>query len=199
MLELRSLPSSCFGGTKDRFNYGHVAKSVLDGDRNFAVSADGARKNVALNGVLIARGESFGGEAAPENVAAVVDENPARAVIWRVKGYFDFDSAFCAKKLHSLVGNQLRAARENTLARGKIEDDGGQTIGIEFGIAFHEANDSRWFFGKDEARRGDGIAPDVVHASAAPVEDVSDIRRVAIEIAEDSNDRAQVSDSAGAN
>ena len=116
MPALGSLPSPRLRGTEDRFNHGHVANGVLDGNRNFAVSAHGARKNISLNSVLITSRKTFGNDPASEDIAAVVDKDAARAVIRGVEWYFDFDTALRPEELHSLVRNELRAACEDALA-----------------------------------------------------------------------------------
>jgi hypothetical protein len=133
---LGSFPSSGFGGAENRFYDGHIADGIFEGNRDVAIATDGPRKNVSLNGVLITGGEGFRGHAAGVDIAPVIDENSARTIVRRVKGDFDFDASFGAEDLHALVRDELRAACENGLAGGKIEDHGSEPVRAEFRVSF---------------------------------------------------------------
>ena len=92
------------------------------GDRNFSVFQNGFGERIALQGVLIADGEGFRGDASAEEVAAVVDEEASGAVDRRVEGDFDLNASARAEEVDALVGDQLRAAGEDGLAaRGSRE------------------------------------------------------------------------------
>jgi hypothetical protein len=122
--ELRPLPPSRFGGAKDRFDDRHVADGVFDRDWNIAVAAHGSGKNITLNRVLITRGKSFRAYAATEHIAAIIYKDPAWPVVRGIEWYLDLDASFGSEELHALVRHELHAARENGLARWKIQDDG---------------------------------------------------------------------------
>jgi len=132
------------------------------------------------------------------DIAAVIYENPAGTIVRRVEGDFNFDAPFGTEKLHALVRDELGAAGENRLPGREIQNHGGEAIRAEFRVSFDQADDSRRLFSEDETRSGNGIAADVVNSSAAPVQNVANIRSIAIEIAEDTGDGAQVADSTGA-
>ena len=146
---------------------------------------------------MIACRERFSGHAAAENITPVIYKNSARAIVRRIERDFDFDAAFRAEELHPLVRHELRAAHERGLSTGKIEQDGGDPVRLELGVPFYKTDHPRGLLAEDESRRGDGIATDVEDAAPAPVQNIPDVRGVAIEIAEGSHDRAQLPDSTG--
>lgn len=72
--------------------------------------------------VLIADGEGFRGDAGSEEIATVVDEDAGGTVGWGVEGYLDLDAATRAEEVNALVWDQLRAASEDRLSAGEIEN-----------------------------------------------------------------------------
>jgi hypothetical protein len=57
--QLRGDPLARLGGAEDGFNYGHVSDRVFKGDWHLSAFADSLGECLALQGVLIARWESF--------------------------------------------------------------------------------------------------------------------------------------------
>ncbi len=59
---------------------------------------------------------------------------------------------------------------------------------LELRVPFYQANGSRRLLAEDKPRRGDGIAANIVDSATAPIQDVTNVRRVAIEIAKRADD-----------
>ena len=118
-------------------------------------------------------------------VAGRVDEEPRGPVGGRVEGNLEFDAAARAQEMHALVGNQLRAAGEDGVAGGKVEQRRGQPVGAELRIAIESGDDARRLLAEGVARGLDAVAADVVERAAAGFDLVADVGGVDVEVAED--------------
>ena len=96
--------------------------------------------------------------------------------------------------MNALVGNQLRAASEDGLATGKVENCRGEPVGAQLGIAIDAGDDASGLLRECVARGVDQVAADIHECAAAALHFVADIGRVDIEVAEDAGDGAQFSD-----
>ena len=140
--------------------------------------------------------ECLGGDAAAEEVAAGVDEEPRRPVGRRVHRNLQLDAPLRAEEMEALVRHQLRAAGEDGLARGEVEDRRGEPVGVHLRVAVDEGNHARRLLREGEPRRLDEVAANVHQRAAADVHLVADVRRIDVEVAEEAEDRAQLPDAA---
>src|SRR5208282_5046138 len=109
----RRLPFAGDCGVEDGIDDGHVRDGVFDRDGNLRVFEDGPGEGVALQCVLVAGREGFGGDSAAGKIARGVDENASGTIWRRVDRDFDLDAAPRAEEVDALVWNQLRAAGED--------------------------------------------------------------------------------------
>src|SRR5208282_3510917 len=101
---------------------GHILDGILDWNRNLASFANRPREHVALNRILVAGCKLFRSHARSEEVAPVVNEDPARPVVRGIKWNLNLDPPFRPQKLHSLIGHELGTASEDGLSRRELED-----------------------------------------------------------------------------
>src|ERR1700749_3574595 len=111
-LNFRFFPTPRLRRAEDRFNHGHVHQGVFERDGLRRALAHGAREEVALNRILVARRELKHLDAGAEDVRTIIDEYPRRAIIRRVEGNLDLDASARAEELRALVGDHLRGASE---------------------------------------------------------------------------------------
>ena len=69
---------------------------------------------------------------------------------------------------------------------------------MHIGVALQQGHRAARLLAEDEAGGVDGIAADIEQPAAAPRTHITDVGRVAIEIAEEAHDGAQLADAAGA-
>src|ERR1700694_2460254 len=122
LLPLWRFPPTRISGAEYGFDHRHVFDGVFKRNRHLSAFADSSGEDVALNRVLVADGKVLGGNAGAEDVASVIDKDPARPVVGSVERDFDFDAAPRSQQVAPLVGHELRAASKSGLPRGKIED-----------------------------------------------------------------------------
>src|SRR5208337_2402282 len=79
-------PLARFGRVEDGFDYGHVLYGVFERDGNFGAIDNRFGESIALQRVLIADREGFGGDAAAKHVTAVVDKEASGTIHRRVEG-----------------------------------------------------------------------------------------------------------------
>src|SRR5260370_14393690 len=115
-------PLAGCAGAEDSSDHRHVFDCIPKGNRNLGAVQDRAGEGITLNRVLVADRESLGGDAAAEDIASVVDQNAGGPIRGSVERDLDLDASLRAKDVDSLVGHELRAAREDGLSQGKIED-----------------------------------------------------------------------------
>src|SRR5438067_1655766 len=198
-LSLWRLPLFGIRRPKDRLDDRHVGYGIFEGHGNFGAFADSFCKSIALNRVLVARGNGFLTDSSSKNILPVVYENFARAVVWRVEGNLNFDASLGAQKLHALIRNELRAASEHGMARRKLHHRRTQSVGPKLGVGFQHSADAQGLFAENPSRRGNRVTADVHEPPAAPIGYVADIFRVTVEIAEHADDRAKPPDDTCAN
>ena len=185
-----------FGGVEDGLDDRHVLDGVFDGNGDFRVFQDSLGEGVGLQGVLIADGKGLRRDTAAEEVAPVVDEEARGAVGRRVEGDFHLDAPTGAEKLDALVGDQLRAASEDGLAVGKVENRRGEPVGMHRGIPVDAGDYSRGLLCKGKAGCVDEVAADVHESATAALYPVADVGRVDIEVTVNADDGAKLSDAA---
>ena len=149
---------------------------------------------IALKRVLIADREGFGGESAAEEVLAIVDEEACRSVQRRIERDFDLNASTGPEELNPLVGDKLRAAGEDGLTAGEVQNRRREAIGAHLGIAVDTGDDSARLLPESIARCVDEITADVPEGAAAAVRLVTDICRVNIEVAEEARDGPELAD-----
>ena len=193
---LDGLPLAGAGRSKNGVDDGHVGDAFFEGDGDGGAFEDGAREGVALERVLVDDGEGFGGDAGAEDVAAVVGEQACGAIGRGVERDLDFDAALCAVELHALVRDELRAAGEDGVTCGEVEERGGEAISVELRVAVDEAGDAGGFLVEAGARSLDAVAADVVESAAAGFWSIADVGGVSVEVAEESGDGAELADAA---
>ena len=147
---------------------------------------------------MIANRKLLGLDAAPEYVGAVVDKETARPIRRSVEWNLDLDASLRSEDLYALVRRQLRAACENRLAGGKIENRRAQPVSVKLRIALKPANYADRFLLEQKAGNLNWIAADVHQSATTPVLDVADVGGVAIEVAEGAHYGAQITDLARA-
>src|SRR5208337_1306098 len=192
----RGFPLARVGRVEDGLDYSHVFYGVFDRDGNFSVIDNRFGEGIALQGVLIADGEGFGGNAVTEQIAVVVDEEAGGTIHRCVEGNLDLDATAGAKEVDALVRDQLRTAGENGLAPREVEKGRGETVGMHLGIAVDETDDPRRLLSECIARCMHEVAADVQERASSARDLVGDAGRVDIEVAEEANDRANFSDAA---
>src|SRR5207247_8762837 len=113
-----------------------------------------SRKDVTLDGVLIASGKALSANALAKKSAAIVNKNAAWPIIWRIEWNFDFYAPFCSHEVHALVRHKLRAACKYRLPGMEVEHGRTQAIGLHIGIEFKCHHDERGLIG-EIAERGE--------------------------------------------
>src|SRR5262249_12979348 len=195
----RHLPRSHLSRAENGFDHRHVPDRVFEGNWDFPALSDGSRENVALDRVLIARRESFCADVLAENIAAVVNENTAGAIVWRVEWNLNLDATLGSQKVHPLIRHKLGTAGENGLSRWEVEHRRGQTVCFHIGITLENAHHTRGFLAKNEARGRDRIAANVHQPTASSFKNVADVVRITIEVAKEPDDGTQRANPAGLN
>src|SRR5579864_128588 len=147
----RLFPFSRFRRAEDRVDHGHIGDSRFEWNGHVSVALHGAGELIALQCVLIDDGRLMRLDTAAEKVTAVVKEDAARPVGRGVERDFDFDAPFCAKKLHTLIGNELRGTSEDRMAGGEIENRRSDAIDLHFGVAIYQAHDAVGFGTEEKA------------------------------------------------
>src|SRR5665213_4096675 len=128
---------------EDGFNDSHVLDGVFNGNGNFSIFQNSLGKRIPLQRVLIADGKGFCLDAAAGWVSAAVDKKTSRPVGRRVEWNFNFDTPSGTEEMDALVGDQLRAAGEDGLAAGEIENCRSEAVDLCFRIAVDTADDAR--------------------------------------------------------
>jgi hypothetical protein len=80
------------------------------------------------------------------------------------------------------------------VARGEVEHRGSQSVDVPLRVALDEAEGASRLIIEGEAREVDRVAAYVHQRAAAPLGPVAYVRRVAVEVAEEAGDGAQISD-----
>src|SRR6185312_5319116 len=168
-------------GAEYRIDRQHVPQRVFERHRHWTVREDRAGKQLALNRVLITY---------LDFLDAIVDENSRGGVVRGVYGHFDRDAASGTEQIDPLVALELRAAQKNTLAGWKLQHRGSQPIRPELGIVVHQPDGAQRLFTEREARQGDGVTADI-EESAAAFPQVTNVRWIPVEIAEQHRNGAQ--------
>ena len=168
------------GGGENCIDDGHVGDAFFEGDGDGDVFEDGAGEGVALECVLIDDGESFGGDAGAEEIAAVVNDDACGAIGRRVIGDLDFDAAFSPVEMNALERDELRAAGEDGVACREVEERGGQAVGAELRVAVDKAADAGGLLSEGVTGGLDSVAADVVESASAGFGDVADVRGVVV-------------------
>src|ERR1017187_2662595 len=192
----RRFPLARVGRVEDGFDYGHVLDGVFDRDRNFGAIDNRFGEGIALQGVLIADGKGFGGNAVTEQIAAAVDQEAGGTIHRRVEGNLDLEATASAKEVDALVRDQLRTAGENGLAPREVEKCRRETVGMHLGIAVDEADDPRRLLSECIAGCMHKVAADVQECTSTARDLVVDAGRVHLEVAEEADDRMNFSDAA---
>ena len=176
---------------EDGVDDGHIGDALFEGYGDGCAFEDGAGEGFALEGVLVAGGEGFSGDAGAEDVAAVVDEEAGGAFAGCVEGDLDFDAAFGSEEMDALVRDELGAAGEDGVAGREVEDRGGEAVGVELGVTVDEAADAGGLLGEAGARGLDAVAADVIEGAAAGFRNIADVGGVGVEVAEEGGDGAE--------
>src|ERR1700730_10861843 len=160
----RLLPRPGVDGTEHGIDHGHVADARFERYGNFAAVAHRTRELVPLDRVLIADRQFIRFNARAEEVAAVIQKHTARAIGWRVEWNFDYYTPACSENLHALVGDELRATREDRLPRWEIQDGRGEPVDLRGWIAFDQTQNTPRLFPENKPRREDRITADIHQA-----------------------------------
>src|SRR5579863_4420531 len=115
-------------------------------------------------------------------------------VRWSVEGYFYLDSTRGTKDVDTLVGSQLGRAGEGRGSLPKIQDAGGEPVGFELWIIFHDARYALWFGAEDKTRQRHVITADVEHSAASRSGNIADVARVIVKVGKERLDGAQGAD-----
>src|SRR4051812_15332510 len=103
-------------------------------------------------------------------LAAVVDEDPAGAVVRRVEGDLYLDASRRAVELHALIVDELHRAGERRLAaRGEAQQPRYDSIHAQLRIAIDDPDRRLGLLAEQPARHRDGIAADVHETAATPL------------------------------
>src|SRR5204862_7155617 len=130
-------------------------------------------------------------------LAAVVDEDAAGAIVGRIERDLHLDATRRAVKLHALIVDELHGAGERRLAaRRKAQQTRDDAVDPELGIAIDDGDRRLRLLAEQPARHRDGIAADVHQPAAAPLGDTAHVLRIALEVREVPGDDAQVADAA---
>jgi len=192
------LPETCTGRAEEGIDDGHISQGVLKWDGHFCVLLNGLRKEIALDGVLIASGKLLTACVAPTQSGAVVNKNARWFAGWDVIGNFDLYPAVCAENLHALGRNQLRAAGEGSLSGGEVHKCGSEAVRPHIRIAVDNGDHAGGLAAEEKAGHRDGIAADIHERSAADLAYVADILRIVVEVAEVARNGSKFTDSAAA-
>src|SRR5258708_14552000 len=91
------------GGAKDRVDDFHVGLGVFERNGNFAIVADSAGENITLNRVLVACRNLYNFHLAVIDRHSIRDCNVRWAVGWRIKRYFNRETAGSSENFHALI------------------------------------------------------------------------------------------------
>jgi hypothetical protein len=181
---------------EEGFDDGHIFDCVFERDGDFGVFEDCFGECVALQRVLIANGEGFGGKAVAEEVFAIVDEEACGPVWRRIERDFYLNASTGPEELDPLVGHDLRAAGEDGLTAGEVQNRRRETIRVHLGVAVDTGDDPARLLCESIAGCVDEITADVHEGTAAAVHLIADIRRVDVEGAEKPCDGPELADAA---
>src|ERR1051326_8276330 len=103
---LDGLPPPALAGTIDRVDHLHVLDGIVEAELRWLARADRLGEDVALDAVLITGRHALLARRSAAELAAVVEEQPARRVVGGIERYQDLDAPRGAADLHALIGNQ---------------------------------------------------------------------------------------------
>ncbi len=92
---------------------------------------------------------------------------------------------------------ELRAAGESRAPGRKIQNRGGEDVGLRVRIAFDGTENAGRLLAEKKSRQRDRIAADIEQRASAGLINVPDVRGIAVEIAEEAGNQPQLSDAAG--
>ncbi len=187
-------PFARVGGLKDGIDYRHVLDGVFEGNGDFSIFENRLGEGIALQGVLIADWEGFGGAASAKEVSAIVDEEARRAVQRGVERDFDLDASSGAEKVYALVGDKLRAAGKNRMAGREVKKSRSEAVSVHLGIAVDVGNDTSRLLREGVARGVDEVAADIHEGATAGFHLVADIGWVDVEVTEETHNGAEFAD-----
>src|SRR5205085_3839740 len=117
----------------------------------------------------------------------------------RVEGNLRLDASRGPVKAHALLELNLRAAREDAMARREFQDGRGEYIHVvDARVAGDAGGNTRGLFPEDHARAFDRIAANIHQGSAAERPDIANVVHVQFEVAEGAHGRAKLADAPGA-
>src|SRR5260370_197840 len=146
-----------------------VRNRRLPRHRNPAPLPNRSRKRLPLHRALIANRNRLPSNPPAECIASVINKNPRRPVVRRVKRNLHLNSSCGPQELHSLVRHQLHATREHRLPRRKIQNRRRQSVRLEIRISLNQSRNARRLLSKNHSLRGNRVAPDIHHSAAAPL------------------------------
>src|SRR5882724_10704034 len=104
LYRLWTLPFAGLNRAKDRIDYSHVARCVLQRDRHFCpLALNRQRKLIRLKGILIADRARFDTRIRPAQLRSVIHSNPHRLTWDGIKRDFHFDPPLRSEHLDYLV------------------------------------------------------------------------------------------------
>src|SRR5882762_6623830 len=198
-IPLRPFPPPRFPCPEDRLNHRHVRNRILKRHRNLAPLPNRPRQRIPLHRILVANRNRLRSNPPAKYISSIIYKNPRWPVVRRIKRNFNLDSSFRPQELHSLVVHQLRAARERRLPRRKLQNRRRQSVRLEIRIYLDQSRNPRRLLSKNKSRRRNRVTPDIHYSAPAPLRFVPHVLRIAVEIAERSHDRSQLSDHPFAN
>src|SRR5439155_15799715 len=98
---LDGLPPPALAGAIDRVDHLHVLDGVVEAELRWLARADRLGEQVALDAVLIAGGHALLAGRSAAELAAVVEEQPARRIVGSIERYQDLDAAGGTADLHA--------------------------------------------------------------------------------------------------
>src|ERR1017187_4959304 len=156
------LPAPGLRREEHRVDDGRGFGGIFQRHRDLAALANGAREQVALDGVLVAGRQLLDGESAAVEVAAIVDKH-ARSPSGRgVEGNLRLDSSGAPEEAHALLARDLGAAGEYAVAGREFQDGRRQHVDVaEARVARDGGRNAHRLLAEDHAGRFDSIAADI--------------------------------------
>src|SRR3989449_11022164 len=188
-------PPAALLRAEERVDHPHVGHRVLHAVGQVDLPANGPGEGLALERVLVARRERLGGDRGAVERGPVVQQDAHGASLRGIEGDLDLDPAAGAADLHTLIGHALSGHGEAELASlAEVHQGAGHPVGAEGRIAIDERDRAPRLALEEEPGADDGVAAEVIEASAADGRLVPDVARVRVEEREEDLDGAQSPD-----
>src|SRR3990167_8497478 len=180
-------------GGKQRVDDAHVLDGVFHAVVQWLLAADGQRKSITLQAVLVAGGEGFGEGGGTTRHLAIVHKNACLLALGRVEGDFDLHPLLGANRMHPLVGRGLHGHGEiQTTATPKVQQGAEGTVHTKLRIHVRQRHHPHRLGTKQEPPRHNRVAADVHQGAATFAGVVADVGGIAVEVREPHLHGAQI-------